>query len=277
MGGVGIYSPIQSTRIKGSAGKALPTVFQTLADKGAHFIRGHLVLVVASPGTGKSAFTLTEALRSGVPTFYFSADSDSHTQTARTLSILSGDTLQGSARALLNHEWGRVDAYLNNVPVRWSYDASPSLDTIDLELRAYIEAYGEYPQLVVVDNVTNVLTESEDGDDDPFQGLEGLMDYLHGVSRETGACVIGLHHTTGSYNDADKPVPLSGLKGQIGRVPEMVLTLFKPSDETIGVSVPKNRSGKVTNGWDYAELEFDADRMLIRDPPTPTVGGSPFD
>jgi hypothetical protein len=120
----------------------------------------------------------------------------------------------------------------------------------------------------VVDNITNVVNDNSDGD--PFTGLEGLMDYLHSMARETGSCVIGLHHVTGDYNNGDKPIPLNGVKGQIARVPEMVLTIHKvildDEESILRVSPVKNRGGKPDpTGQTYAELSFVGNRMSIRD------------
>ncbi|WP_336600910.1 hypothetical protein [Paraburkholderia bengalensis] len=158
---------------------------------------------------------------------------------------------------------------LDEIPIRFNYKASPSLDEIENALAAYDALYEDFPALIVVDNITNVRTESGDGDD-PFSGLESLMDYLHEMARETGSCVIGLHHVTGPYNDGDKAIPLGGIKGQIGRVPEMVLTLHRESDgfgpDSLNVSTVKNRGGKSDpSGNDYAALEFIGDTMQIND------------
>lgn len=262
-----MYSLLQSTRIRGSAGEPLPTVFKSLESAGIQFKRGQYVLIAAGAGTGKSAFTLTQALKSGVPTLYFSADSDSYTQSVRSLAIMAGVSVEAANKAVLSDSLGSMADALLNIPIRFNYDASPSLDTIETCVEAYEEVYGEYPALIVIDNITNVRIGGE-GDDDPFSGLEGLNDYLHTMARETGACVVGLHHVTGPYNDAEKPIPLSGVKGQISRVPELILTLFRPGPNRIGVSAVKNRGGKSDpSGNDFVELEFTGDMMRIRDVP----------
>lgn len=262
-----MYSLLQSTRIRGSAGEPLPTVFKSLESAGIQFKRGQYVLIAAGAGTGKSAFTLTQALKSGVPTLYFSADSDSYTQSVRSLAIMAGVSVEAANKAVLSNSLGSMADALLNIPIRFNYDASPSLDTIETCVEAYEEVYGEYPALIVIDNITNVRIGGE-GDDDPFSGLEGLNDYLHTMARETGACVVGLHHVTGPYNDAEKPIPLSGVKGQISRVPELILTLFRPGPNRIGVSAVKNRGGKSDpSGNDFVELEFTGDMMRIRDVP----------
>lgn len=244
-------------------------MWDALDQKGTQLRRGQLSLVCAGPGTGKSAFVLAYALKAKVPTLYFSADSDAFTQLSRSVSILSGWSMERSTRAVRNEDIGEVEGELDKLPIRFNYKASPSLDVIEESLQAYDALYEDYPALIVVDNITNVRTDSGDSDD-PFSGLEALMDYLHEMARETGACVVGLHHVTGTYNDADKPIPLSGVKGQISRVPEMILTLHRVSEgfgaDSLRISTVKNRGGKSDpSGNDYAELEFHGDNMQIRD------------
>lgn len=244
-------------------------MWDSLDQKGTQLRRGQLVLVCAGPGTGKSAFVLAYALKSRVPTLYFSADSDAFTQLSRSVSILSDISLERSTRAVRNGDIGDVADKLDDLPIRFNYKASPSLDVIEESLQAYYALYEDYPALIVVDNITNVRTDAGDGDD-PFAGLESLMDYLHEMARETGSCVVGLHHVTGPHNDGDKPIPLSGIKGQIGRVPEMILTLHRVQEEfgsdQLNVSTVKNRGGKSDpSGGDFASLEFVGETMKISD------------
>lgn len=173
-----------------------------------------------------------------------------------------------SSTAVRGGELGPGAERLADIPIRFNYNASPTLDQIELSMMSYEEVYGDFPALVVVDNITNVRAGGEA--DDPFSGLEALMDYLHTMARNTGACVVGLHHVTGGYNDADKPIPLSGVKGQISRVPEIVLTLHRVAQEfgpeELRVSTVKNRYGRSDpSGQDYSSLEFVGDSMQIRD------------
>jgi hypothetical protein len=209
-----------------------------------------------------------------VPTLYFSADSDAFTQLSRSLSILTGASLAKTSEAVRSGNLGPAVDTFADIPIRFNYSASPSLTEIETGMMSYEEVYGDYPALVVIDNITNVRS-GGDGDDDPFSGLEALMDYLHTMARNTGSCVIGLHHVTGGYNDADKPIPLSGVKGQITRVPEMVLTLHRRAEhygnDSLNVSTVKNRGGKSDpSGSDFASLEFIGESMTIRDFPTPS-------
>lgn len=267
-----MYTFFQSRRIRGSAGEPLPTVFQALEDNETRFVRGQLVLVAAGPGTGKSAFTLTLAIESRVPCLYFSADSDAFVQLTRAISIKTGWTMERAANAVREDKLVDIVDKLTGIPLRFNYSASPSIDDIERSMEAYEEVYGDYPALVVIDNITNVFGKSSNGEEDPFSGLESLMEYLNTMARNTEACVVGLHHVTGEYNDADKPIPLSGLKGQIGRVPAMVLTLHKrvgqiPGTDIMCVSTVKNRGGRADpTGSEFARLEFTGSTMKISDP-----------
>ncbi len=234
-------------------------------------MRGQLTLIAAPPGVGKSALTATIALKSKVPCLYFSADSDAFTQVSRAISILTDWKLEESAKRVLAGDLDGITERLDEIPIRMIYEASPDLDDIERVIKAYYELYGDFPELIIVDNVTDVIIES-DAEGNASTGLNALMKYLHGMARDTGACVIGLHHVTGEYNDAVKPIPLRGLKDQIGRVPEMVLTLWKKVSEFGGtrlmVSTVKNRGGKADiSGQEAVELEFIGDSMTIRDVP----------
>lgn len=265
-----MYSLRQSLWIKGAAGDPLPPVWEALEAKGTRFLRGQLGLICAAPGIGKSGLILTYALKARVPLLYFSADSDSYTQLTRSLSILTGWSMEKSARAVRDGDLGEAVAEFEGLPIRFNYSASPSLDQIETSMLSYEEVYGDFPSMVVIDNITNVRGIGGD-EDDPFAGLEAMMDYLHDMARQTAACVVGLHHVQGKYNDGNIPIPLGGVKGQITRVPELILTLHRIQSEfgsdRLNVSTVKNRANKADpSGLDFASLDFCGDTMQIRDP-----------
>lgn len=257
-------------RARGAGGEPIPTGWKALDNAGIVFRRGQLVLIAAGPGTAKSALTLALTIQSGVPSMIFSADSDAFTQMTRSISMLTDIPLSESTVMVLEDNIPEdIEESMSSVPLRIDYESSPSPEDIEEILEAYWELFGEYPTLIVIDNITNVSGVGGE-DDDYSTGLEGLMDYLHSMARETAACVIGLHHVTGPYNDGDKPIPLSGVKGQIARVPEMVLTLHKRKydDETMilcvsGVKIRGGQPDPTGNTW--AELEFKGFKMSFKD------------
>ncbi|MEV6675217.1 DnaB-like helicase C-terminal domain-containing protein [Streptomyces sp. NPDC051162] len=254
----------QAINVRGDAGEPIPTVFKALADLGVTFRRGQLHLIAAGPGTGKSAFALNLALKSAVPTMYFSADSDPFTQYVRAGANITGWTTGDVENAILHQQTTTLDAALSGVSIRWNFDASPSLTEIEEELTAYAMIYG-YPAICIVDNVTNVdAPEMGEG----HAGLDELCGYFHDLARKTESAVILLHHVTGIYNDGTNPIPLSGIKGQIGRVPEVILTLHRGGTEFEGYNLRasnvKNRGGKAdASGFTFAELNWEPERMQI--------------
>lgn len=260
----------QSRRVRGAAGQPLPAPFRALHDLGFTFRRGGFVLIVAGPGTGKSAFALAAGLKMGVPGLVFSADSDAFEQSARAFCMQTGQDRKVGERFALDklapEEEDMIEAVLN-VPIRFNYDSAPTLDVIRRNMDAFEELYGEYPHFTLIDNVTNVQNGTADNAENPFGGLESFMEYLNSLARNTQSCVIGLHHTLGQFNDGQRPIPMSGVKGQITRVPPQVLTLFRPTQDQLGVSVVKNRGGRAdASGGRYAMLEFEGSTMTIRDP-----------
>lgn len=208
---------------------------------------------------------MTLALEVKEPTFYFSADSDAFTMYVRTAAK---ETRWTTGEVEAQVEIGNtqfIDAAVGEATkhIRWSFDTNPDYDTIEQELLAYCVTYGCWPSLIILDNITNAETESGEGQ----AALESVCDYLHALARTTGACVVGLHHVTGYFDDGTSPVPLSGLKGKVSKIPEVVLTLFRNpmSPGTMGVCVVKNRGGKADpSGSTVVHLECALERMTLK-------------
>lgn len=229
----------------GKAGEPLPTVFKAWENNTIHIRQGQFTLIAAGPGVGKSLVSLTLAMRARVPTYYFSADSDAFTMYIRAAAMLTGWTTADIEHQLKMGNIETIDAKLNGHDhIRFNFDASPSMDDIDEEMQAFAAAYGEWPRLVVVDNLRNVF------DPDGEKGsVDGVCDFLHERARETNAAVIGLHHVTGQYDDGITPVPMSGLMGKVSKVPEVILTLNRNPQldfngaQAMNVCPVKNRGG----------------------------------
>lgn len=267
-----MFSLIQSQRVRGNAGDPIPTVFKSLEQKGIIFRRGELVLACAGSGTGKSAFTLIETMLSRVPSLYLSADSSAYEQLKRAISIATGmNQDEASLLARSTSLPDEVRAKLSEFPVRFDFEAIPTLDRIEGLMRSYEEVFGDYPTRVVVDNISDVMVEGDE--ESTHAGQEGLLAFLNDMARKTQACVVGLHHVNASHANGDEPIPLNAIKGQIHRIPAMIVTIHKKKGDGFGpdrlcVSPVKVRGGKAdSSGRTFAELEFDGYRMLLQDPP----------
>lgn len=253
---------------RGSTGEALPTVFRSLEAAGFHFRRGQVTLIAGPPGGGKSALSLALTIALGVGTIYASADSDEFTQGTRAAAMLSGHLLddvvaafESGHGAFYEEELAKLDA------VRFEFMPDPSIDDMDELVWAFALVYGEYPALIVVDNLTDLYA-GEAGEGGGHTGEDKALKYLKSLARATGACVIVLHHLIGSKENGDQPAGLGDLKGKVGKIPESVLTLFRtgrPDDELMGVSIVKNRGGKAApDGSMQVLLRWRPSRMLVQ-------------
>ncbi len=133
-------------------------------------------------------------------------------------------------------------------------DSSPSIDDLELEIRAYVELYGEAPELIVIDNLMNVVAET----DNEWAGLRAIMMELHDMARKTEACVLVLHHVSeqSEYGSTINPPARRAIHGKVSQLPALILTLgYDPQDNVLRVAVVKNRFGPhAADGKDYAGL-----------------------
>ena len=243
----------------------LPTVWNDLENKGIKFRRGQVCMVAAAPNAGKSMFALVYAIKSKVPTLFFSADTDVATVMLRATAHVSGHTQQTVEKQMAFD----ANAYSKNLEdishIQWVFDSSPNLDDIEDEIKAYIELYGVAPQLIIIDNLMNVVAES----DNEWAGLRQIMMELHDMARKTEACVIVLHHVSEQteYGPGTEPPHRRSIHGKVSQLPALILTLgYDPLGKNLRVAAVKNRFGQhQADGKDYAQLLVDFASCQIRD------------
>ena len=220
----------------------LPDVWPVLKTAQIRFRRGQVCMVAAAPNVGKSMFSLVYALKAEVPTLFFSADTDTATVMIRAASHLSGHS-QITVETNLNVNTGYYNKYNEKMKhISWVFDSSPSLDDIELEIKAYIELYGIAPELIVIDNLMNVAAET----DNEWAGLRAIMMELHDMARKTEACVLVLHHVSeqSEYGNTFNAPPRRAIHGKVAQLPSLILTLgFDPLRKELKVAVVKNRYG----------------------------------
>lgn len=263
----------RARRITGTAGDPLPAAFQSLARSGVTLNRGELALIAAAPGGGKSVLSMVTALRVGVPTLYWSADTPAFQMYDRVAAhmlrremsevrdmVNAGNTRTLDAKmANVDHVWwefgSRIDA---NLPENGGISAFRE------RLEAFAITYGEYPHLLVVDNIKNFHVGDHVED---LARHRAATEYLNQeIARKLNVAVVATHHVTGTYNDGDKPIPLSGVKGQITEEASMVLTLFRDNNGTMFVCPVKNRSGQADGGGSWKiHLHYDPAKMMLED------------
>ncbi|QFG25463.1 DnaB-like helicase C-terminal domain-containing protein [Actinomadura sp. WMMB 499] len=257
-------------RYNKSSGVALDSPWRSLTAATAVFRKPQLVLIASAPGGGKSALALNLAVKSGASCIYFSADSGPRTQVVRSMAITTGrETTEVEAAMERGYTFDNELRDLSRI--WWEFDAGPSLDTIDESILAH-GYLGAYPDMCVIDNLMNVDPGDSEGNE--FKSLENILLFGLELSRSKNMCVVVLHHLTGEYEDGRTPPPLSALRGKVGKVPEMVLTLWRASDDLdealgqdkMGVAIVKNRDGIADPSAMYSvELDMNFARMSITD------------
>jgi hypothetical protein len=199
-----------------------------------------------------------------LPSLLFSADTDQFTTALRAAAMSTGFSM----RLLENRVEREGRQVLEELTADFSnlefvFEPSPTLEDVHLECEAFKEKWGSYPEVIMVDNLLNVIS---DDSGDEFRGFRVVMAELHDLARRTGACVIILHHLTGEYDGAAGPPPRKALMGKVSQLPELILTLWNTGMH-LGIACVKNRTGRAdASGALNVSLGLDAERMLLIDP-----------
>jgi KaiC/GvpD/RAD55 family RecA-like ATPase len=242
----------------------LPEVWNDLTRFDIRFRRGQVCMVAAAPNAGKSMLALVYAIKAGIPTLFFSADTDTSTVMLRTAAAISGHTQLTVEQNLQRSANYYDEAMASADHIQWVFDSSPTLDDIELEIKAYLELYGEMPQLIVIDNLMNVVAET----DNEWAGLRAIMAEFHDMARKTEACVMVLHHVSEAteYGSPEYPPPRRAIHGKVSQLPAIICTLgYDPLTNSLRISAVKNRFGKHSaNASEYATLSVNFAACQIR-------------
>lgn len=227
-----------------------------------YFRRGQLAMLVAGPGVGKSVLSTAYVVQSGVRALYLSLDTDAFTTSIRLVASVLNCTIQQAEEGLSAQADWALAALEKVRNVRYAFTSSPDEREIGERLLAYREAEGDFPELVVVDNLANVAF-----DDEEFAGQRRLMRELQATAGRTGSAVLVLHHATGDHENGDSVVPLKGVSGKLSKFPSMILTAHRPGAKEIAVSVCKNRFGAADPAGAGVRftLSVDMERVQVRD------------
>lgn len=251
----------QAARAADAGGHPLPTAWPSLSAQGVEIRGSELTVIAGQPAAGKSAFALATAMRMGVPTLYFCADTAAWTMAIRAIAMTTG-MAQDQVEYKLSSDPHFADGAFDSIRyIRWCFDSAPTLDDIDDEVAAYEEVWGRQPQLIVIDNLIDV----SDGEEE-FSALRRTTKELKFLARNTGAAVLILHHVTEAVHVAEGNAPGRGsILGKDTRLPALVLTITNDQG-FLGVAVVKNRYGKCDpSGRTVTWFTFDGSRMSINE------------
>jgi hypothetical protein len=234
-------------RVQEDGGAFLPAVFQPLEQAKIRLRSGTATFVAGPPGANKTGLVLYWVLRLNRPTMYFSADSEAFEIVERSAAAISGDTVE---KVRLNPE-----AYAQQLReaagnVRFVYEDSPSYEDVELEIAAYAEVYGAFPEIIVIDNLMNLVGEAEG----EWVAHRDHARVIHKLTRITKASLIVLAHMSDDRTDPTTPAARSKLMGKVGALPKMILSLAMKDDE-LRIAAVKNRWGQAdASGQSYVTL-----------------------
>lgn len=223
--------------------------------------RGEVTMIAGMPGSQKSGFALFLAARMGLPTLYFCADMAQHTAITRLAATMTGDDKRTVADGIKGDGAGYYEDAVSDIDIRFCYDPNPDMGTITGELDAWVEGWDEYPALIVVDNLLDVIPPAGDSEHAAYKAI--LLE-IKSMARLTGAAVLILHHMSESAGDPAKPAPRDKILGKVAQTPENVLSIAVDGDE-FRVSVVKQREGPTdakASRWVSFKVEFARNRFV---------------
>src|SRR5262249_24507047 len=110
--------------------------------------------------------------------------------------------------------------------IEWIFDSVITGPGAGERLNAFAEVHGQYPHLMVLDNLQNGIETPAD----EYAQVKEMMTSVQKLARATKAHIAVLHHVKGEYSAGTKPVPLSGGLQNPFAVPEVGLTFYRPDE-----------------------------------------------
>lgn len=235
---------------KGAEGEPFPPVFWQLERAGVKFRRGWTHLIVAAPGAGKSALSSfwAQSVGSGEPSgrppiLYFSPDNDKLTWGKGAVAKALGIHVNEAEKRLERGDPEVWQALEENTSHLWvSFQSNPSPRDIREEVDAFAYTYGDWPQAIFIDNLMDI--DASGGGPDERTSQDAVIEFLKVLGRDTGIGIFILCHTTGAYSNGNVPVDREGIMNKIDKRPQLVLSLYRESENLLGVCILKNRGGR---------------------------------
>lgn len=230
---------VSALRGGGDTGTPLPTVIRQLHDLQADIRYGELSMLVSAPGVGKSVLAMIIARHIKLPTLYISADTSAHTMGVRMASNITGETVTAVDK-MMRVEPGFYSQHIHREAghIVWDFTTSPDIQDIQREVDSFAVVHGDYPHLLVVDNIRNVFSEEDD-----TANQQHTCENLKTIAADTGSAVLALHHVVGRCEDGTVTPTLADLENKTGKPAALVVTLSNGKQGDLRAAVVKNRYG----------------------------------
>lgn len=238
-----------AARHKQETGGFLPPVFRPLEDAGIRVREGTTTFIAGVPGAFKTGLALYWVARWNLPTLYFSCDSEPFEMVERAAAMMSGDTMMR-----VRQNPAAYAQQLESLNIRLVYEDAPTYEDVVLEVSAYAEVFGQFPRVIVIDNLMNLTGENEN----EWGAHRDHAKVIHKLTRVTKAAVLVLAHMGEDKVDPSaNPQPRTKLQGKVSQLPKVILSLAFDG-ERLKVAAVKNRFGPAdASGHRFVELFVD--------------------
>lgn len=254
---------------------AINTPWATMNDNRLLIRREETTLVAAPAGAGKTIWALCVA--NANKSLYLCADTSWRTVAVRVATMLANDpdtSMSGKPEggwkqhlieeALAESpEWG-ADLLAKADHMAFAFPSGPTPDDIMDTLDAYWETHGEYPELVIIDNLFDV----DAGNEDEWANMRRAMAEMQKIARATGCAIVVLHHTSETIKSLSHPQPRADIQGKIARTSNLVLTLLQDrvAKQLLLAPVKSRDIADDPSGQTFFALDADFNHMRITDP-----------
>lgn len=236
----------RTARRPSDTGRFERTVFHTFENAGIRLREGTVSVIAGTPGSMKTGLALAWVLGLNKPTLYFSADSEDFEMVERVASNKTGHSM-----AQIRQNPSAYAEALADVPIRFTFEDSPTYSDVELEVAAYAEVHGHWPGVIVIDNLLNLVGENEN----EWGAHRDHMRVVHRLTRITRATTLLLAHMSDDKADpSGVPQGRTKLQGKVSHLPKMILSLAFDG-QVLKASAVKNRFGPAdASGQNYASL-----------------------
>lgn len=242
-------------RVGETGGEFLAPVFLPLETMKMKARMGTVTFIAGPPGAYKTGFVLYWVLRLNRPTLFFSADGEEFEMAERSAAIVTGDTMETVRRNFSDYE----EPLSKLSSVRFIYNDSPTYTDLELEVAAYAEVYGQFPEIIVIDNLMNVTGDEEN----EWAAMRTSARVIHRLTRITKAAVLVLHHMADDRTDPTTPAPRKSLQGKVGQLPKAIFSLALDGNQLKLAPVKLRWGPGDASGQTYATLYVDGSTNRI--------------
>lgn len=242
-----MLNPSRALSLNAESGRRLPRVdaFHALYEYGMDPRHGQVIMIVGRSGSQKSGLALFWVDEMNLPTLYFSADMSAFTASSRLASKRTGQNTEQVERSMAAGGEARqrcLDSLVDS-NVTFSFGSPITWRQIDEELKAYVELWDAYPEVIAFDNLMDF-----EGAESDYTEQMSVMQGVTELARETGATVMIMHHASDKSWDARSdpwsPPSRDQVKGGLSEKPELSISVaLDPNTLQFNVAVIKQRMG----------------------------------